>query len=411
MSLCLTNFSLFDGRNYSEDPRRVLLIEGERIVRIAGENAEVPPTAEVIDLGGATLMPGLIDAHFHCNSPSLDVGSIDRLYPSHLAQFARDHLEQTLQRGFTTVRDAGGADYGLVKALDARLIKGPRLLIAGRALSQTGGHGDLRAAGQFDPCGCSYKGALAQVVDGTDQMRLAVRDELRKGAHQIKLFVSGGVLSPTDPIWMDQFTDAEIRAAVEEAARWRTYVMAHAHTASASARCAAAGVRTIEHGTLIDAEAAQVIAENEAYVVPTISVMEAISGIEQQLPAEALAKLNQIRDIASSAIEHCRTAGVKLGLGTDLFGTLRGLELRELSARARIDGALEALRSATSVNADIIGRKEDLGTVSEGAIADLIAVRGNPVENIELFHNPEVNIGLILRSGEVARNTFATESN
>ena len=398
------NFSLFDGVSFHADTQRVLTIEGGKIVSLAATDAQ--ENYEAIDLCGATLMPGLIDAHFHCNSPSLDVGSIDRLYPSHLAQFAREHLEQMLLRGFTTVRDAGGADYGLVQAIEAGYIKGPRLYISGKALSQTGGHGDLRGAGEVDPCGCSYKGALAQVVDGPEEMRKAVRDELRKGAHQIKLFVSGGVLSPTDPIWMDQFTFDEIKAAVEEAATRRTYVMAHAHTANASVRCARAGVRSIEHGTLIDRDAADIVAEKGAYVVPTITVMESLLEGGFDLPKAAAEKLKAIIDDASGAIDHCMAAGVKLGLGTDLFGALHGRELHELTARARINGALETLRSATSVNAEILQRSGELGVIRAGALADIIAVSGNPTENIELFNAPEENISLIMKDGEIIKNNF-----
>ncbi len=408
MALGLINFRLFDGENLLDGFHRAVLIDGDRIAGVFDSRDALAPNVKRVDLQGATLMPGLIDAHFHCNSPSLDVGAIDRLHPSHLAQHAREHLESMLARGFTTVRDAGGADYGLVKAIDEGLIKGPRLFIAGRAISQTGGHGDLRPAHEFEICGCGYKGALAQVVDGANAMRRAVRDELRKGAHQIKLFISGGVLSPTDPIWMDQFTDHEVKVAVEEAKRWRTYVMAHSHTAAASARCAINGVRSIEHGTLIDQKTAQIIADHKAYVVPTISVMASISDEVASLPQTALDKLAEIKDQAGEALEHCHKAGVKLGLGTDLFGQLHGRELDELRERAKIDGSLNALRSATSVNAEIMDKQGELGVIKQGALADVIAIRGNPVENIALFEDPNSSIGLIMRGGQTVRDTFSS---
>lgn len=405
--LRLKNFSLFDGVDFFDQPGFMLTVSNGRISHL--ERSEMPPDGSVVtlDLGGATVMPGLIDAHFHCNSPTLDVSSIDQLYPSYLAQFARQHLEETLLRGFTTVRDAGGADYGLVQAVDNGYIKGPRLYISGRALSQTGGHGDLRPQGAVDVCGCAYRGALAAVVDGADAVRQAVRDELRKGAHQIKLFVSGGVLSPTDPIWMNQFTSAEIKAAVEEAATRRTYVMAHAHTAEASRRCAEAGVRSIEHGTQIDRQTAETIARHGAYVVPTITVMESLlNSSGHGLPQSALDKLKSIIDDAARAIDHCMEAGVKLGLGTDLFGGLHGRELHELTARTRMNGALETLRSATSVNAEILNKKGELGIICEGAIADLLVVKANPVENMGLFEAPDDNILLIMKNGEIVKSKF-----
>ncbi|WOE75202.1 metal-dependent hydrolase family protein [Alterisphingorhabdus coralli] len=406
MSFALTNFRLFDGENLLDGLHRAVVVEGDRIADIYDSVEALSPEVERIDLNGSTLMPGLIDAHFHCNSPSLDVGSIDHLHPSHLAQFAREHLESMLNRGFTTVRDAGGADYGLVKSIEEGLISGPRLFIAGRAISQTGGHGDLRAAHAFEPCGCGYKGVLAMVVDGEDAMRAAVRNELRKGAHQIKLFVSGGVLSPTDPIWMDQFTDVEIKAAVEEAERWRTYVMAHSHTAEASTRCSVNGVRSIEHGTLIDAEAAKIIADHQTYVVPTISVMQSLGEEVKTLPQAAMDKLDRLLDEAGEAIAHCHKAGVKLGLGTDLFGELHGRELNEFTARAQIDGALNALRSATSVNAEVMDMKGQIGVIQKGAFADMIAIDGNPIENIGLFDDPDNTIRMIMRGGKTIRNTL-----
>lgn len=405
--IVFTECTLFDGHNFNSAPDNVVIVDGDRIIDVSAGTYPEKAGEHAINLGGKTLMPGLIDAHFHCNSPSLDVASIDGLFPSHLAQYARTYLEETLNRGFTTVRDAGGADKGLVDAIDTGLIKGPRLFISGKALSQTGGHGDMRKPEPFDVCGCQYKGALTSVVDGVDSVRKVVRTELHNGAHQIKIFVSGGVLSPTDPIWMNQFTDEEIRAAVDEAASRRTYVMAHAHTAEAAARCSRLGVRSIEHGTMIDAAAATVIAENETFVVPTLTVVEALIDGDIDLPPTAYDKLSSVADYAYSAVEHCAKAGVKLGLGTDLFGVLHGQEPRELVIRARVSSAIETLRSATSINGELLQKKDELGVVKPGALADLIVVDGNPVQNIELFLEPESNIQLIMKNGEIKKNVLS----
>ncbi len=402
--IVFTGCALFDGYDLYPALDNVVVVEGAKVIEVCTGGYPDKKGEQVIDLQGKTLMPGLIDAHFHCNSPSLDVGSIDGLFPSHLAQHARAYLEETLSRGFTTVRDAGGADSGLVDATEAGIIKGPRLFISGKALSQTGGHGDMRKPAPFDVCGCSYKGALSKVVDGADSVRRAVRNELHNGAHQIKIFVSGGVLSPTDPIWMNQFTDGEILAAVEEAASRRTYVMAHAHTAEAAMRCSRLGVRSIEHGTMIDALSAAAVAENETFVVPTLTVVEALISGNVDLPAGAYDKLAAVSDYAYAAVEHCEQAGVKLGLGTDLFGGLHGQELWELVLRARISGALETLRSATSVNGELLQRKDKLGVVKPGALADLIVVDGNPIQNVELFLEPAKNIQLIMKNGDIEKD-------
>ena len=206
-------------------------------------------------------MPGLIDAHFHAYTPTFDIVKIDRMPQALLASHARVILEGALQRGFTTVRDAGGGDIGLWMAIEQGLIQGPRFFFSGKAISQTGGHGDARPGTVVEPCGCSgYTGSLSLVADGVDEVRRAVREELRKGARQIKLFVSGGVVSPTDPIWMPQFTDEEIRAAVHEASTRRTYVMAHCLTDDGARRCVESGVRSIEHGTEISEDTARLIA-------------------------------------------------------------------------------------------------------------------------------------------------------
>jgi len=211
------NVTLRDGRIFQISEGANETVTGAVMGAATGE----PNQAREIDASSLTLLPGLIDAHFHPVSASFDVSAVDRSHPSLRALDARQHLESALMRGFTTVRDAGGGDIGLVRATELGLIRGPRLLIAGKALSQTGGHGDMRPADAVPVCSCGYSGALSAVVDGPEQMRHAVREQLRQGAAQIKLFVSGGVLSPTDPLWMNQFTDEEIRAAVDEAAKGR----------------------------------------------------------------------------------------------------------------------------------------------------------------------------------------------
>jgi imidazolonepropionase-like amidohydrolase len=400
---------VFDGERLRPEPELCIEARDGRIASIGPARNDQAAIA-TIDAREHTVLPGLIDAHFHAVSASLDVAAIDRMHPSHRALGAREHLEAALRRGFTTVRDAGGADIGLVRSTAEGLIDGPRLLIAGKALSQTGGHGDMRPAEAVQLCGCGYSGALSAVVDGADAMRERVRDQLRQGANHIKLFVSGGVLSPTDPIWMDQFTDEEIRAAVEEAATRRTYVMAHAHTAQAAIRCARNGVRSIEHGTLMDRESADVVASAGVFVVPTLSIIELLRQTPLGLPPAALEKLAAIGDRAVGAVAHCRAAGVKLGLGTDLFGTLRDQQSREFAVRARNESSLDVLRSATSVNAELVGLQGEVGTLRVGAAADIIAVRGDPLANVAVLADPQHTLQLVVHDGRVILNQIARSS-
>lgn len=389
-SLTLKVQRCFDGVQPREARSIMVTVRGETIedVRYDAPDGPGDPSATLIDASGRTLLPGLIDAHFHAVSTSLDVGRIDAMHPSLRALDARAHLEGALARGFTTVRDAGGGDIGLVRATERGLIRGPRLLIAGKALSQTGGHGDLRAADAFETCGCGYHGALSAVADGPEQVRQVVRDQLRQGATHIKLFVSGGVLSPTDPIWMNQFTDAEIRAAVEEAATRRTYVdgtCAHrrgcaplrrerrplhrARHADGSRKCRCGGCgRRLRRADARRHRSAARGGEPPA--------------------AGGRHKLAQVADHAAESVALCGRAGVKLGFGTDLFGDLRGRQADEFAVRGRVQSAIDVLRSATSVNAELIGHAGRLGTVRPGALADLILVDGNPLEDLSVLQIP-----------------------
>jgi imidazolonepropionase-like amidohydrolase len=409
MIMVFANARVFDGVSEEIADGRHVVVEDGRIREIAA-TAPRFREAEVVDCRGRFLMPGLIDAHFHACSPSFDISGGDRMAPSLMASHAARILEGALERGFTTVRDAAGADIGLFLAIEQGLIRGPRLFFAGRALSQTGGHGDVRRAEEVQPCGCQgYSGALTRVVDGVDEVRRAVREELRKGAHQIKIFVSGGVLSPTDPLWMPQFTAEEIRAAVEEAATRRTYVMAHCHTDEGAARCVELGVRSIEHGTLIHRDdTARRIAQRGGFVVPTLSVIDLLQrdAAAAKIGAESLQKVKSIGDEAYRAIEVCRRSGVKLGLGTDLLGhAFHPLQGGELELRGRVDRPLEVLRAATSVNAELLQKSGELGQITPGAHADILVLDGDPLRELALFRDP-ARIPLVMKGGTLIRNAL-----
>src|SRR5499427_3683522 len=255
--IVLTHCTLWDGTSPEVREDMHVLVEGERIREIS-ERSITAPQAQVIDCQGKTLMPGLIDAHVHLIATSLNLGQLAQEPVSLTMARARHIAEGMLQRGFTTVRDAGGADWGLAAAIEYGLIDGPRVFYAGRALSQTGGHGDFRSRTlEADQCACCMAGTQFSVIaDGVPEVQKAARQELRRGATQIKIMASGGVASPTDPVWNLQYSEDEIRAVVWEARSWRTYVMAHAYTPEAIARCVRLGVRSIEHGNLIDQETA-----------------------------------------------------------------------------------------------------------------------------------------------------------
>ena len=406
--IIFNNCRIFDGADISPSAGMAVLVEDGRIREIS-DQLLTAANARIIDAAGRVLMPGLIDAHYHALLADLNVSNLDVMPPSLLHQHAHVNLKAALDRGFTSVRDAGGADIGLVRAVDEGLIKGPRIFHSGKALSQTGGHGDMRAATHFEPCACAtYHGPICVVADGVDEVRKAVREELRKGATQIKLMVSGGVLSPSDPVWMDQYSEAEIRAAVEEAATRRTYVMAHAHTASAARRCVDYGVRSIEHGTLIDLETAEYVAASDAYVVPTLSTIHMMKekGPDLGLQKIFADKLGTLFEDAQQAVRVCQDAGVKLGLGSDLIGPLHEYQSMELALRAEITSPLDALRAATRTNAALLMREGVLGTIAEGAIADLLLVDGDPLENIDLLQHQGTHLSMIMKDGEIHKCTI-----
>jgi len=406
--IIFNNCRIFDGADISPSAGMAVLVEDGRIREIS-DQLLTSANARTIDAAGRVLMPGLIDAHYHALLADLNVSNLDIMPPSLLHQHAHVNLKAALDRGFTSVRDAGGADIGLVRAVDEGLIKGPRIFHSGKALSQTGGHGDMRAATHFEPCACAtYHGPICVVADGVDEVRKAVREELRKGATQIKLMVSGGVLSPSDPVWMDQYSEAEIRAAVEEAATRRTYVMAHAHTASAARRCVDYGVRSIEHGTLIDLETAEYVAASDAYVVPTLSTIHMMKekGPDLGLQKIFADKLGTLFEDAQQAVRVCQDAGVKLGLGSDLIGPLHEYQSMELALRAEITSPLDALRAATRTNAALLMREGVLGTIAEGAIADLLLVDGDPLENIDLLQHQGTHLSMIMKDGEIHKCTI-----
>lgn len=388
-------------------PCDVLLADG-LIQRIADRIAPADG-AEVIDGGGRTLMPGLIDLHVHVTAVRMDLGAQVRMPNVFVMLKSLPILQGMLQRGFTSVRDAGGAEAALAAAVEDGLTVGPRLFVSGRALSQTGGHGDFRPRSDHltpaEACACSFRiGSIARVVDGVDAVRKAVREELQMGASQIKIMASGGVASPSDPIDALGYSEDEIRAIVAEAAARHTYVMAHAYTAEAITRAVRCGVRTIEHGNLVDAEAAQVMAAHGAYAVPTLVTYRALveQGPALGLPPDSLAKAGGVFDRGIEALRILRDAGVKIGFGSDLLGDAHARQSEEFSLRAQVLTPQQVLAGATTIAAEVLQKQGQLGVVAEGAIADVLLVDGNPLDDIHLLARPEQSLRLVIKAGDIA---------
>ncbi len=404
------NATLVDGTVDEAREGFDLLVEDDRIKEISDTAIKPPADSREIDLNGATLMPGLTDAHVHVKATMLDLKRQLEVPPFYLFAGAAQIMRGMLMRGFTTVRDAAGADRGMADAVDHGLVVGPKLRVCGLALSQTGGHSDLRPVTEpstvYSSAAQVITAQLGRIADGVDECRRAARDELRKGAHQVKIMASGGVASPTDPVQNTQYSRDEITAIVEEANAHHTYVMAHAYTAHAIHRAVECGVSSIEHGNLIDAETAAFMAEKDAFHVPTNITYFALNkhGRKFGLPEVSIQKLGEIVDAGLRAVELTRDAGVKIGHGTDLLGPCHKYQCDEFSLKAEVLGNHGAIKSATITNAKLFRQEEEIGKLAEGFKADLIVVRGNPLADIGLLEQEGAHIPLVMRDGKIFKD-------
>ncbi len=400
--LLFRNLSLLDPRWDGARSGYEVLVEGG-VIREVAEGEIRSASAAVVDCGGGTLLPGLIDCHAHVTLTEMDIGRMEAMPITLMTARAAASLRAMLDRGFTTVRDTGGADWGIREAVAAGLFPGPRLFVSGQSIGPTGGHSDSRRrTDRGRSCACSNALAfVSTVADGADEVRRAAREQLRQGADQVKIMCSGGVSSPYDPLDSLQFTPEEITAAVEEAEAFGRYALAHAYTPEAIMRAVAAGVRTVEHGNLIDAPAAALMAERGAFLVANLvtyfSMKERAASFG--MSAEMLAKNDIVLEGGLRSLEVCREAGVPVGFGSDLLGPLQEDQSLEFLHRAEVLTPLEVIRQATLVGAQIVRREGELGIIEPGAVADLLVVDGDPLADLRLLTGQGAHLRAIVQAG------------
>ncbi|UBU16057.1 metal-dependent hydrolase family protein [Nonomuraea gerenzanensis] len=389
MSLLLKNALLLDVATGEYTEADLRCAEGR--IAETGTGLTAPDGTRVLDLAGARVVPGLIDAHVHVTASTANLGTIGSMSPSYVTAHSARIMGDMLSRGFTTVRDASGADFGLADAQAEGLVRGPRLLFCGKGLSQTGGHADFRGRGEHlkddHPC-CA---GVGRVADGVDAVRAAARDELRKGAHHIKVMASGGVASPTDRIDSTQYSMDELRAIVEEAEAANRYVAAHAYTARAVNRALEAGVRSIEHGNLIDDTSVELFLRHDAFLVPTLVTYWALKeeGREFGLPERSWRKVDEVLDAGLVALERAAGGGVRIAYGTDLLGGMHRHQNQEFRLRAEVQQPIDVLRAATTGAAELVGLTGEIGTLDVGAHADLVVLDGDPLADIGVLADPK----------------------
>jgi imidazolonepropionase-like amidohydrolase len=387
---------------------QAVLVDGDRIAEVGPTGTVRAGEATVLDARGMTVMPGLIDAHVHVTAATANLAEQDEWSPTYLTAQAAGILRGMLDRGFTTVRDVAGADYGLAAAVAEGLLAGPRIIFGGRALSQTGGHGDPRPPGRalLDQHQCCP--AMTVVADGVPEVRRAAREQLRRGAHHVKVMLSGGIASPTDRVDSTQYSMEELRAIVEEARAANRYVTGHAYTARAVNRGLEAGVGCIEHGNLMDASSVRMFQRTGAFYVPTLATYAALAeeGVEHGLPADQHRKVFDVLDAGLGALELAHRAGLPIVYGTDLLGGMHRRQLSEFTLRSQVQPAADVIRSATTVAARLIGLEGQVGVVAPGALADLLVVDGDPLQRLEVLTDPDRHLRLIMAAGTVHQHSL-----
>ena len=408
MQTLLINAAILDPSTAALTQGHVLIEDG--IIKDLAARPVAAPDRLTIDLRGRTLLPGLIDCHVHVVAHQMNLGANAQVPDATAVLKSLPILRGMLDRGFTTVRDVGGAPFDLAQAIDDGLAVGPRLVVCGKALSKTGGHTDLRPRHDtHDPTRWQHNfGALGRVADGIDEVRRACRQELRQGAHFIKIMANGGVASPTDPVAWQGYSLAEMQAAVEEAQDAETYVSAHLYTPEAITRAVQAGVHSLEHCNRIDAAAARLAAAAGCVAVPTLVTYEALAedGPRFGFPPGSIAKIESVRTAGMASLAILRDAGVTMAYGTDLLGETHVRQSEEFAIRARVLKSQDVLQSATTIAARLLRMEGLIGIVAPGAFADLVVVDGNPAEDVSILAQPDRTLRLVMKAGVVHRSNL-----
>jgi len=418
-ALVVQNVRVFDGRTVL-DGRRDVVVRGHTIESVAESGGPFDPAARVLEGVGKVLMPGLIDAHWHTSFAAVPTVVAMTADVGYVHLVAGAEARRTLERGFTTVRDAGGSAFALQRAIDEGVLAGPRVYPSGAFITQTSGHGDFRPRHELprDPCRYLSHGEVigaATIADGVDAVLRAVREQLMLGASQIKVMAGGGIASPHDPIDVTQYTEPELRAAVEAAEDWGTYVMVHAYTPRAIARAIRAGVRCIEHGHLADDATAALMAETGTWwsLQPFLADDDAAPLSD---PA-ARAKHRLVTDGTDRAYALARRHGVKVAWGSDILfdAALAARQGRVLAKMNRWFTPIEVLTMATSTNAELLAMSGPrnpypgrLGVVEPGALADLLLVNGDPTVTLDVLVDPARTLVAIIKDGVVHHRETTT---
>jgi imidazolonepropionase-like amidohydrolase len=418
-SVLFKNVRIFDGTSAGLREGLGVLVQDQHIRAVTAGNPATPDGARVIDCGGRVLMPGLIDMHWHALLAAMPLQRLVTAEVGAIFLTAGVEAERTLMRGFTTIRDAGGPVFPLKDAIDAGLIAGPRIYPSGAMITTTGGHGDMRLLSDLPrrpggPLSALEQTGGSMIADSVGEVRLRVREQLMQGASQIKIVGSGGVSSPRSPLDMMTFSEAELRAAIGTAGDWNTYAMIHAYTPAAIRRAIAAGARCIEHAHLMDAASARSMAESNTWlsIQPFLTDEDAIT-----LPGPSRDKMQQVLAGTDTAYKLAKANGIRTAFGSDLLFSDK-LTVRQGTMLTHLshwyDNA-KTLSMATAVNAELLALSGPrnpypgkLGVIEEGALADLLLVDGNPLQDIRVIADPDRNFVLIMKDGRIHKNTLSS---
>ena len=406
-TFALCNANIIDCTGRDPIPGGTLVVRDGRIQDVgAADRVSVPRDSRMVDVGGRTVMPGLMDAHAHMALLEARIAEYEDKHPGAIFAYSvAKNIKNTLMQGYTTIRDTGGCDWSFKESVMRGLIPGPRMFVSNGPISQTGGHGDHRQ--RHDRRSEHHDHPLmagSAIADGADQVRLAAREQLRRGADQIKIMAGGGAASPTDAVEDPQYTVEELAAAVYEARAVRKYVCAHVYVPEGIQNCIKAGVRSIEHGNFMDEESASMMKEKDLFLVPTLAIFEMSSryGRENGAPESMLQKINSVRDVGAQSLEIASSVGLKIGSGSDVFGPYVEGRALSLELQANVLGAMESLICATRNNAELFGIQDEVGTLEAGKLADVIVVDGDPLQDISILQEQD-NVKVVLQSGRVVK--------